>query len=144
LVGGDTRNVFVNNNATGWRIWHNTLTNAGVDALFLASGASVELWNNILYRATLYGVYVSGGTVTSNDNNLFFGNGTADWGGGYVAGPNVVMDDPLFVDEANDDFNLNVGSPAIDAGVDMGWDVNGNATGNYNNAAPDIGCFETE
>ncbi len=45
-----------------------------------------------------------------------------------------VPDDPLFVDSDNGDFSLQAGSPAIDAGTDLGYPFQG--------IAPDIGAFE--
>jgi hypothetical protein len=43
--------------------------------------------------------------------------------------------DPLFVKPANNDFRLRAGSPAIDAGVDVGLPFQGDA--------PDIGAYES-
>lgn len=42
--------------------------------------------------------------------------------------------DPMFVDPLNDDFHLQPGSPAIDAGMDVGLPFQG--------IAPDIGAYE--
>lgn len=59
-----------------------------------------------------------------------------------VFGPNDVIDDPLFANEAEDNFRLSLGSPAINSGVDAGvaedWD------GVARDAIPDIGAFEGE
>lgn len=70
------------------------------------------------------------------------------WLGAYKTFPNWKADsgqdahsptpaDPLFVDPANDDFTLQLGSPAIDAGV-----VIPGVTDGYLGAAPDCGYAE--
>jgi hypothetical protein len=76
-----------------------------------------------------------------SDHNLFnreqagmFGN---TWDTIASMTPNEdhsVIGDPLFVDPDNGDYRLREGSPAIDAGVDVGLPYLGDA--------PDIGAFE--
>jgi hypothetical protein len=54
-----------------------------------------------------------------------------------VFSPNAVIDDnPDFTNAGAGDFTLLVGSPAIDAGVDVGLP--------FNEPAPDIGAHEYE
>jgi hypothetical protein len=48
---------------------------------------------------------------------------------------NSIEDNPDFVDPGNQDFELQAGSPAIDAGDDLGYP--------YNGSAPDIGAHES-
>ena len=52
-----------------------------------------------------------------------------------IIGYNLVHDTSFFVDPDNGDFHLKEGSPAIDAGIDVGFDFSGDA--------PDIGAFES-
>ena len=56
----------------------------------------------------------------------FLGSGATD--------NNAVYQDPLFENVSEGDFHLRAGSPAIDAGVDVGLPYNGDA--------PDLGAFE--
>lgn len=49
--------------------------------------------------------------------------------------PHSIYADPLFISEADSNFNLQFGSPCIDAGVDVGLPYQGDA--------PDIGVFES-
>jgi hypothetical protein len=46
------------------------------------------------------------------------------------------------VNAAGDDFTLQSGSPAIDAGIPVGSDRNGAGAGDYNGTAPDLGYWE--
>jgi hypothetical protein len=46
-----------------------------------------------------------------------------------------IVGDPLFIDETNDDFQLQSGSPAINTGYDVGMP--------YISSAPDLGAFES-
>lgn len=82
-------------------------------------------------------------TGTSGDNRLWY-DGTNlhrfDWW--QTLYPTEMFIDTLFVDSDNGDFRLQEGSPAIDAGVDVGlvYDFEGNPR--FQGDAHDIGAFE--
>lgn len=113
--------------------------------------------NNIVYRADgsstyIYEVYTSG-TIISDNNILFTGGSMVwDWDVGVSAtlsiwqtnsgnDLNSANSDPLFTTDFTD-LQLQTGSPAINAGVDVGLtrDILGNPiVGN-----PDIGAYEKQ
>jgi PKD repeat protein len=95
----------------------------------MTGGASATVRNNIFSGATRIGVKNVAGSSTV-DHNLFWGNGT-DFTGSNVDSDTTIVADPL-LDAA---FQLQAGSPAIDAGIDVGLPFNG--------AAPDLGAFES-
>ena len=100
-------------------------------------GASGEVRDNIFYD-TSSNYWEDGGTMTG-DHNLLFSTTTsldpAQW-------PNDRVADPLFVAPATGDYHLQAGSPAVDAGVDVGltYDRDGNAR--PAGTAPDVGPYE--
>jgi parallel beta-helix repeat protein len=76
-----------------------------------------------------------GGIVTNN-------NATVNWLEGNIDA------DPLFVDATNGDYQLQEGSPAVDAGTAY-FEWNGQvlvdlSPDEYNSTAPDMGAFESE
>ncbi len=87
-------------------------------------GGSVYLTNLTVTGHTGAGVTSLGGDVHL-DNSIVFGNGVDGPAG--VAGSNNLFEDPHFVDPATDDYRLDPGSPAIDAG---------------SNSAPEIGPWD--
>jgi hypothetical protein len=54
-----------------------------------------------------------------------------------------VLEDPLFVNDPAGDFRLLPASPAVDAGLDTGLDVNGAGEASFWGAAPDLGAEES-
>jgi len=58
----------------------------------------------------------------------------------FEEGEGNLQADPLFVDRENLDYHLRAGSPAIDAGLDVGLDRD--LDGNPIVGAPDIGAYE--
>lgn len=101
-----------------------------LDKAIYVSG-SLTARNNIfsLVDADDVAIASSAGNFTDVDFNLYT-RGPTD------GGTNSFIDDPLFVDIDNFNFNLQEGSPAIDAGIDIGLP----RVGDY----PDIGAIERQ
>jgi hypothetical protein len=113
---------------------------------------SITFKNNIIYYTRDVGRPLSSkdgvDTNLDADYNLYYATGTAeeikrgttvyDTLADYETSgeePNSVFEeDPLFVDLGAKDFTLQGGSPAVDAGVDVGLA--------YSGSAPDIGALE--
>ena len=131
--------------------------------LYSSTGSDLAtLLNSTIANSTGYGVYIDSGDAlirnsiltgsgygltrlsgtTTHTNNLLYGFRTTY--SGVTADASEVQRDPHFVDSANGDFHLAVGSPAINAGLDVGslvpTDMDGNARPSYNGY--EMGAFE--
>lgn len=98
---------------------------------------SLSIRNNIIF---VDGWDVSHYSGFTHENNLFSLNGGAQLG--FALDEADMIADPLFGDLPAQDFRLLSGSPAIDAGIDLGYarDFDGNVVSL--GMAPDIGAFE--
>jgi hypothetical protein len=94
---------------------NNTVYNCGFGITF-GSQLYCSAVNNIVQDCTT-GIFGAGHCY--NDNNIVYNN-TTQYDGGIVAGPNSSTSDPLLADPSNDDFTLDPGSPAFDAGAKLG------------------------
>ncbi len=68
--------------------------------------------NNIVTNSAQYGIYGSYSELSYND----VWNNNSNYEGGAVAGEGSISQDPLYVDYANGDYNLEFFSPCVDAG----------------------------
>ena len=144
--GNTIRNSWVHDNWRGgivsWgdnnKVANNVVwNNPGIVGLDIAESNNL-VYNNTVYNNAGDGLLLSG-SGHSVKNNIFYQNA-----------PNVSLDptnlvgtNPQFVDEANGNFRLKAGSPAIDRGVSlpeitMAIDGSPRPVG----PAPDIGAYE--
>jgi len=63
-------------------------------------------------------------------------------GAGDVNGDKI--GDPLFVDFKNRDLRLRAGSPAVDAGIDLGYKLDFDGNPIPSGSAPDMGAYERQ
>ena len=103
-------------------IYNNIIYEPNYRYIFLSGSGTpwqnVRVDNNIYYPATSFSAFVLGEISSNHDNQSVFAN-------------------PLFVSsnpQVREDFKLAPGSPAIDAGFDIGL--------SYDGLAPDIGAYE--
>ncbi|CAG0934923.1 putative outer membrane protein PmpB [Thermoflexales bacterium] len=121
-------------------VLYTTIANAASDpnpAISVLSG-TLNLTNTIIASHTI-AISNAGGTVYE-DYNLFFNNITSTIS--VTSGGHSLVGDPKFIDPVNGDYRLQVGSAAIDRGVDAGihTDLDGNPR--PVGAGFDIGAYE--
>lgn len=135
-LAGITHGVVDDNSGGNNKFFNNTITGT-TDWAFVVGGSAgaapgIEFRNNIIYQ-------VSNAIFTINPSVVHTHNLFRDVSGakyhGATAGAGEIEADPKFVNAPDRDFHLQVGSPAIDAGTDVGLPFNG--------SAPDIGAFES-
>jgi minor extracellular serine protease Vpr len=100
-------------------------TDSGIgDGVRIGSGSNVRMVNNTIYRNTLRGVLLSGGSV-SIANTIVASNKGGDTQGvssGSISS-SLISVAPGMTNPDSDDFSLAVGSPAIDAGSNSAADL---------------------
>jgi len=124
-------------------------------------GPNVKARNNISLNPSSYHVYFAtsgANSVCDYNYNLYYpdggskfyyNSGTYNFSGwksltraGYTFDPNSTFTAPLFQSPANENFQLQSSSPAIDAGVFVGLSQDRQGTPIPQGFAPDIGAYE--
>lgn len=113
---------------TDFRAYNNTVVGGARGIYLTSSGTQAKIRNNIISGVTT-GMQLSTGPVL-HTNNLFWANG-ANYAGTAAAGPLEFNADPAL----DGSYKLLAGSPAIDAGVNVGLPFSG--------LAPDLGAYES-
>ncbi len=101
--------------------------------------ATVMLRNNIFY-CHHWAQFANKNTIT-HSNNLYF-SADSQFTVGLAVNPGELIGDPLFVNPDEGDFHLKAGSPAIGAGLILGYtyDIDNNAVSTVR--PPSMGAFE--
>jgi concanavalin A-like lectin/glucanase superfamily protein/chitobiase/beta-hexosaminidase-like protein/parallel beta helix pectate lyase-like protein/uncharacterized protein DUF6298/collagenase-like protein with putative collagen-binding domain/uncharacterized protein DUF1565 len=121
-------------------VWNNSY---GITVSYRSTNSKV--YNNVLYANTYYGIDVGGGSTDAVvKNNIVYQNGyTITDAGSRTVMSNNLTTDPRFVNPSANDFRVQTGSAAIDAGVAVA-----EVTGDFNDVARpqglayDIGAYE--
>lgn len=119
---------------------HNSWVDNGQAAVRADVNTSLTLFNSIVVSHT-DGLVAAGGGIITASHTLFHGNDAST--NGAVSSEYETDADPLFVHAAAGDYDLQEGSPAIDAGLDLAW-VRQDRDGRARPYGPgwDLGAFE--
>src|SRR5688572_17262440 len=126
---------------SGATMWFNTVHACVGFGVSVGQATGVDFRNNIVTGSGTSGVNAADNRFTVITHNLFFENVSGACNSCTPGAP-ALMSDPEYVEESADDFSLQLTSPAINAGVDVGEDRNGSSAGNFDGSAPDLGCIE--
>ncbi len=100
-------------------------------------GNGIEVWGTAPYGAN------HGYASAIKENNIYFSaDGSTDDPHGLYIGETEKNVNPGFVDLDGGDYHLTSGSPAINAGVDLGYTLDLDDAIVPNDGAPDIGAYE--
>lgn len=132
--------AYVNGSPTNTKVYNNVFYNVSNYHIWV-DRTTVESRNNIHLRSSDSGVaiYDFGGGTCTISNNCY---GDAATIGKPGSGTNSVIGNPFFVDAVNYNFQLQSGSPCIDAGFNVGLLIDIEGTSIPQGAAPDIGVYE--
>lgn len=131
--------------STGSRIVHNVVDGHSEWPLLIGANADAIGVQNNIFTSNLASSVINGrdSAFAAIGNNDFYGNANGnDACTCSNVGANNQLVDPHYVDAAAEDLRLRNDSPLLNAGIDIGIDVNGPLAGNYNGSAPDIGANE--
>lgn len=154
MYGGGNVGLKLSGSDTDY-IYNNTIYNSAAEGIYAAdSSANLVVKNNIVSTSGSEHMRFASGSTTGHDidYNLYGDDGATkfDWGGtdytfanwqtnsGQDAASSV--EDPLFVDAANADFQLKSDSPCRNAGVDVG--LARDYSSEQVHLPPDIGAYE--
>ncbi|HWH93351.1 MAG TPA: choice-of-anchor Q domain-containing protein [Baekduia sp.] len=114
-------------------------TTGGYRFLDCVSGLTPSM---VIMRDNIFmgNVTISSSGNFTHTNNLYSMTGGASVG--YSLGSGEKQGNPLFVNAGAEDFHLQSGSPAIDAGVDAGYLTDFDDAARKAGAATDIGAYE--
>jgi hypothetical protein len=136
-------NLLANNDGTAFTIYqyqadliHNTIVGNLSNAVNSAYSATVTLTNNIIAGNQAQSIFTWANAMVSGRNNLFWGNKSNSF-----TGENPVLADPKFVNLSQEDYHLQMGSPALDAGAlsSINTDLDDQPR---DDGCPDIGAYE--
>lgn len=101
-------------------IYCNTIVakpNASNNTFHLGTSGPAYIRNNIIHTSDQTAMLIYGSGQVIRDHNLWYGSRIPSCSG--ITGE-ICNQDPQFTDYANNDFSLRSGSPAIDAGANLG------------------------
>jgi hypothetical protein len=101
--------------------------------------SALQVRNNIFYSNL---PIARNGNFTHTNNLYYMVNMVDGLDVGYALGTGEKTADPLFVNVEAGDFHLQAGSPAIDAGLNLGYTKDFEDNTVPVGAAPDIGAYE--
>lgn len=97
--------------------------------------------SNTIFSTVTFAIAQAGAAQLSEGNNLYF-NVITRTQGGAITSTAQFTGDPLFVDPSDDDYHIGPGSPAWDAGVAAGINIDFDHEPRPRDAGPDIGFDE--
>jgi hypothetical protein len=102
-------------------IYNIALTGPGSSGIYLNNVTNTSVYNNTVYANASYGIQVDAdASGTTVGNNISYGNGVQDYanrGRQTTEMSNLFGIDPQFVNPATKNFQLQTGSPAVNAGT---------------------------
>ena len=140
-------NVFAHGGAWGMSVHqihnvtavHNVFADIQYHGIGFRDGATGMVWNNIFYNAGSNYWASDGGSVEGSHNILYSTDESID----PLDFPNdLVNADPLFVAPALDGYHIRAGSPAIDAGLNVGVSTDLEGTRRPQGSGYDLGAYE--
>ncbi len=142
-----TNNIFAHGGAWGLCVHqiqnvtavHNVFADIQYHGIGFRDGATGVVRNNIFYNAGSNYWASDGGSVQGSHNILYSTEGKLD-AADYPE--DLVNVDPLLINPAADDYHLLVGSPAIDAGLNLGITTDLEGTPRPQGKGYDIGAYE--